>query len=73
MSVEAEMRARLAALEPVSLELEDQSAQHAGHSGARPGGGTHWQLRLVSRKFSGVSGVASAQGIQSRCEPHRRR
>ena len=58
MSVEAEMRARLAALEPVSLELEDQSAQHAGHSGARPGGGTHWQLRLVSRKFSGVSGVA---------------
>ena len=58
MSVESEMRTRLAALDPVSLELVDESARHAGHSGARPGGNTHWKLNLVSMKFSGLSGVA---------------
>lgn len=58
MTVESDMRARLAALEPVALELVDESAQHAGHSGARAGGNTHWKLKLVSRKFSGLSAVA---------------
>lgn len=58
MSVESEMRTRLACLDPVSLELVDESAQHAGHSGARPGGSTHWKLKLVSMKFSGLSSVA---------------
>ena len=55
MSVAAEMRRRLAALEPLALELVDQSAAHAGHAGAQPGGNTHWQLTLVSRKFSGLA------------------
>ena len=55
MSVAEAIRARLAALEPVSLELVDQSAQHAGHAGARPGGNTHWHLDIVSPRFSGQS------------------
>ena len=38
------MRARLAVLRPVALDLHDESAQHAGHAGARPSGGSHWQL-----------------------------
>ena len=58
MSVESEMRTRLAALDPVSLELVDESARHAGHAGARPGGNTHWNLKLISMKFSGLSSVA---------------
>ena len=58
MSVESEMRTRLAALDPVSLELVDESARHAGHAGARPGGNTHWKLKLISMKFSGLSSVA---------------
>jgi len=52
------MRTRLAALDPVSLELVDESARHAGHAGARPGGNTHWNLKLISMKFSGLSSVA---------------
>ena len=52
------IRQRLAALEPVSLELVDESAQHAGHSGSRPGGGTHWRLAIVSPRFAGQPTVA---------------
>ena len=58
MSVAEAIRARLAALEPVLLELVDESAQHAGHAGARPGGNTHWRLAIVSSRFSGQSTVA---------------
>jgi BolA family transcriptional regulator, general stress-responsive regulator len=53
MTVAQTIRERLAALDPVSLELVDESAQHAGHSGARPGGNTHWRLAIVSPRFSG--------------------
>jgi len=58
VNVEAEIRARLARLEPESLELVDESAQHQGHAGWRPGGGTHWRLRIVSSRFSGKTTVA---------------
>jgi len=58
MSVAARIRERLAALEPVHLELVDESAQHAGHAGARPGGNTHWRVVIVSPRFAGQSTVA---------------
>jgi len=56
--VESAIRSRLAALNPVALELRDESAQHAGHAGARPSGGSHWQLTIVSDAFRGKSAVA---------------
>ena len=56
--VEQAMRERLAALRPVALDLHDESAQHAGHAGARPSGGSHWQLRIVSEAFRGKNAVA---------------
>ena len=52
------MRERLAALAPVTMDLRDESAQHAGHAGARPSGGSHWQLTIVSEAFRGQSAVA---------------
>ena len=58
MSVAARIRERLAALDPVALELVDESAQHAGHAGARPGGNTHWRLTIVSPRFAGQPTVA---------------
>ena len=57
-SVAQTIRERLAALDPLSLDLVDESAQHAGHSGARPGGGTHWRLAIVSARFAGQPTVA---------------
>jgi len=56
--VETAIRERLAVLDPVTLELRDESEQHAGHAGARPSGGSHWQLTIVSDAFRGKSPVA---------------
>jgi BolA protein len=56
--VETAIRSRLAVLNPVTLELRDESEQHAGHAGARPSGGSHWQLTIVSDAFRGKSPVA---------------
>jgi BolA protein len=46
------IRDRLAALEPETLELVDESALHAGHAGAQSGGG-HYRLTIVSPQFRG--------------------
>jgi BolA family transcriptional regulator, general stress-responsive regulator len=40
-------------LRPSSLEIVDDSAQHAGHAGARGGG--HFRVQLVSDAFRGHS------------------
>lgn len=53
MSVIDAMRASLAALDPVSVEIQDDSAKHAGHAGARSGGG-HFRLNIVSPRFAGL-------------------
>jgi len=58
MSLAEVIRGRLAALEPLSLDLVDESAQHAGHAGWREGGGTHWRLAIVAPCFAGQSAVA---------------
>ena len=58
MSVDAQIRERLARLEPLALELTDESAAHQGHAGWRPGGNTHWRLRIVSNAFRGKPTVA---------------
>ena len=58
MASENVIRERLRALNPVRLDLRDESAQHAGHAGARPGESTHWQLTIASEAFRGKSAVA---------------
>lgn len=51
-----------AALNPLRLEIVDESAQHAGHAGmrghAREGGETHFRLTIVSSSFEGKSRIA---------------
>ena len=56
--VEVAIRERLKTLQPVTVDLRDESAQHAGHAGSRPSGGTHWQLTIVSEAFRGKAPVA---------------
>lgn len=46
------MRERLSALAPESMTIDDESSQHAGHEGAKSGGG-HYRLVLVSPRFAG--------------------
>jgi BolA family transcriptional regulator, general stress-responsive regulator len=50
--------ARLTALDPILLDVVDESHLHAGHTGAREGGGTHYRVRIVSAQFEHQSRVA---------------
>jgi BolA family transcriptional regulator, general stress-responsive regulator len=58
VSVAGEIRSRLGALAPLHIDLVDESAKHAGHAGAAPGGNTHWNLTIVSAAFAGKPTVA---------------
>jgi BolA family transcriptional regulator, general stress-responsive regulator len=41
------------AFAPQSLEVVDESHQHAGHAGHRPGGESHFRVYIVSDAFRG--------------------
>ena len=47
-----------AGLHPSRLEVIDESHLHAGHSGARPGGQTHYRVRIASARFAGETRLA---------------
>ncbi len=57
MNTIEEIKHRLNVLEPISIEIQDESALHAGHAGARSGGG-HYRLTIVSDRFIGLGRVA---------------
>lgn len=50
--IEAALRASLS---PVALRVEDDSARHAGHAGARDGG--HYNVHITSARFNGLTPV----------------
>jgi len=60
--VPALLRARLAPLAPTVLQIDDDSAAHAGHAGAAAGGG-HFSLLVVSQCFSGLPRLARHQRV----------
>ena len=49
--------------DPVKLEIKDDSARHAGHSGAAPGGETHYQVVMTAAKFEGMNRVARSRAV----------
>jgi BolA protein len=51
--IERRLRAELA---PSSLQIRDDSADHAGHAGAREGG--HFHVAVVSERFTGLQRLA---------------
>jgi len=58
MSIASDIERKLtAAFAPSELSVVDDSARHAGHAGARPGGETHFSVRIVSQAFAGVARV----------------
>ena len=62
MSIADTIRDKLtAAFAPNMLVVQDDSASHAGHSGATRGDGsqgeTHFTVRIVSEHFAGLSRV----------------
>ncbi len=58
MSVAEKIREKLEkALEPLLLEIVDDSARHKGHVGHQPGGETHFNVTIVSAAFNGRTRV----------------
>ncbi len=51
-AIEAKITAEL---NPTRLEIEDESARHHGHAGARPEGESHFRVTVVSAKFEGMN------------------
>ena len=68
MNVARSIEQKLAALQPSRLELADDSALHAGHVGAKGGGG-HYRLTIVSPQFSGKNTVARHRMIYAALGP----
>lgn len=62
MSARVEKMRRLLAdaLAPAHLEIHDDSASHAGHAGARSGGG-HFHATIVSGAFAGQTRIRRHQ------------
>lgn len=45
-------------IQPIEIELIDDSEKHAGHAGSRAGGASHFKLWIVSERFVGLSAIA---------------
>lgn len=57
MTVIDKIHQRLGVLAPHQIEVIDDSHLHAGHAGARSGGG-HYRLSIVSAAFDGKNTVS---------------
>jgi len=57
-----------AAFAPDRLDVVDESHQHEGHAGARPGGETHFDVRIVSEKFQGLTRVERQRRVYAALE-----
>lgn len=57
------------AFAPAALEVQDQSAAHAGHAGAQRADGsrgeTHFHIRMVAAAFDGVGRVERQRRVHA--------
>ena len=63
------IRQALAPLDPVQLDVVDDSARHAGHAGATAAGETHYNVLLVSPRFAGLNRVARHRLVNQALAP----
>ena len=59
-AIEQKLSAKFA---PTHLEVIDESSRHQGHAGSRPGGETHFRVRIASAELSGKTRVAQHRAI----------
>ena len=60
--IAATLTARFA---PTFLRVTDDSARHAGHAGAAPGGQTHYTVQMVSAAFEGMPRLARSRAVHA--------
>lgn len=66
MSPSQSIRQKLeSALAPCTLDIQDQSAAHRGHAGYREGEQTHFNIRIISARFAGLSRIEQHRLVYS--------
>jgi BolA protein len=52
---------------PLRLEIEDESAKHAGHAAQKAvtGGQTHYRVVMISEAFAGMSRLARSRAVHA--------
>lgn len=64
MTMHERIRTKLqAAFSPAELDVIDESHHHAGHSGSREGGETHFRVRIKSDAFKGMNRLARHRAV----------
>lgn len=64
MTVADSIRVKLTeALDPVTLDIVDESHKHKGHAGYREGGESHFHVTVVSHAFDGENRVARQRRV----------
>lgn len=48
---------------PSHLEVLDESEKHRGHAGSRPGGETHFRVRITSPQLDSLARVAQHRAV----------
>jgi BolA protein len=59
-SIVAKLSAKFA---PTHLEVIDESARHQGHAGFRPGGESHFRVRIAAPAFAGLSRLQQHRAV----------
>ncbi|MGV8839363.1 MAG: BolA family protein [Bauldia sp.] len=58
-------RALTDAFQPQRLEVVDESERHKGHGGYRPGGESHFRIRIVADAFRGKSRLEMHRAVNA--------
>jgi BolA protein len=69
MTIQTRIVSLLAPLEPLSIEVIDESEQHRGHGGWREGGETHIRLIIRSAQFDGLGRVDRHRLVNTLMQP----
>jgi len=67
-TVERIEQALRAALSVEDIDIEDESALHAGHEGAKGGGG-HYRVRIIAHDFVGCGRIARHRLVYDALQP----
>jgi BolA protein len=69
MNRQERIRQHLASLNPIALDVIDESEQHRGHGGWREGGETHYRVIIRSALFDGLSRVERHRRVNDLLRP----
>ena len=59
---------KLQILEPISLEVIDESHKHFGHAGYKDGGESHFRIKISSNHFNGKTKLEKHRMINNLLE-----